>query len=61
MTTVKQLIEWLQTIPEDSTVEVEYQVPEGYSVMTGLEIENCSVVRHSYLKDRLVVQLGGGE
>jgi hypothetical protein len=29
--------------------------------MTGLEIENCSVVRHSYLKDRLVVQLGGGE
>lgn len=61
MTTVKQLIEWLQTIPENSTVEVEYQDPDGYSVMTGLEIENCSVVRHSYLKDRLVVQLGGGE
>jgi hypothetical protein len=61
MTTVKQLIEWLQTIPEDSIVDVEHQLPDGDSVMTDLYIEDCYVHEHRYLKDKLVVNLRGGE
>jgi hypothetical protein len=60
MTTVKQLIEFLQTCPQDSSVQVLNEVNYGEIIMVDLDISCCSFVnciKNGYLQNKAIVQL----
>lgn len=71
MTTVAQMIEWLNTLPQDAEVECGEEVTCGYSTYmsyTAVDIECCSVFDYSspedrekfpQMKGRKIVQISG--
>lgn len=49
MTTVAQMIEWMQTLPQDAVVECGMEVTKGYATymrMEPVDIECCQL--HDY-------------
>jgi len=71
MTTVRQMIEWLNTLPETAEVEcgTEVEHPFVYMTMKAVDIESCWVCDftaekykvHPQVYGRIVVRLHGGE
>jgi hypothetical protein len=62
MTTVEQLISWLQTLPQDASVEVLGLDYNNEPLMLNLDIEDCSVityVKNGLLQHKSIVQLCG--
>jgi hypothetical protein len=62
MTTVQQLISWLQTLPQDASVEVLGLDYHNEPLMLNLDIEDCSVityVKNGLLQHKSIVQLCG--
>ena len=56
MTTVKQLIEYLSTLPPEALVECGEEVIGSYSTYmpySDLDIENCSVFDYSSVEDKV--------
>lgn len=50
MTTVKQMIEWLQTLPQDAEVQCgveEHAGYERYMKMVPVDIEACNVIDYT--------------
>jgi hypothetical protein len=62
ITTVEQLISWLQTLPQDASVEVLGLDYNNEPLMLNLDIEDCSVipyVKNGLLQHKSIVQLCG--
>jgi len=52
MTTVAQMIEWMQTLPQDAEVECGVEKSSGpgrYMRMVPVDIESCDVIRLSLI------------
>ena len=55
MTTVAQMIEWMQTLPQDAEVECGVEVTKSYETymsMKPVDIEACDVLDYTSEEDR---------
>jgi hypothetical protein len=55
MTTVKQMIEWMSTLPQDAEVECGVEVTKGYDTwmaMRPVDISDCHVIDYTSEEDR---------
>ena len=64
MTTVAQMIEWMQTLPQDAEVEcgVEYRGSyESYMVFRPVDIEHSTVFDYKSERDRALFPARAGK
>ena len=55
MTTVAQMIEWMQTLPQDAEVECGVEVRKSYETYfttAPVDIESCDVISYTSDEDR---------
>jgi len=55
MTTVADMIKWMQTLPQDAEVECGVEFTSGYSTYMGyvpVSIQNCDVYDYTSEEDR---------